>query len=510
MLSQESQQPVQQASKTVDDKLEEPKDTTRDQQNPEDPKGGSGEGKELGNKNEASEVIAPNGKVHNEVTDEKQPAEQPDNAGQPGGLLIDLANEKETTVPAVQDPKGKKPAASASLADISVFDEKSLGDDGAILPSEEVTPTIPAIDEAKAASNLDSTVNSTIDGLQNLKINTASVSDTEEAEKASFGVPRGAVEDNADADSRSEIASIMEQFQEGMGGPGEQEIMSPRMELASPLLSPSGHHPPRKSSLEPLNRTMSRDSFSQAHSVPPPRSSSLQGPAGPSSASIHSVQTQDRGSPKPPSQIFKPPPLESDPEPDLPFDFHRFLEQLRHRTADPVAKFLRSFLFEFGKRSWMVHEQVKIVSDFLAFITKKMAQCEVWRTVSDAEFDNAREGMEKLVMNRLYSQTFSPEIPPPEVVKRGRREEFLGGRRGQHQEDVERDEVLAQKVRIYGWVNEDHLDITPVGDKGKKFLKLAQQGTLVMPPEGGELLNLLQNFLKLGTIELHATRLSVF
>jgi hypothetical protein len=176
-----------------------------------------------------------------------------------------------------------------------------------------------------------------------------------------------------------------------------------------------------------------------------------------------------------------PPVPQPDPEPDLPFDFHRFLEQLRHRTADPVAKFLRSFLLEFGKKQWMVHEQVKIIGDFLEFISKKMALCEVWRTVSDAEFDNAREGMEKLVMNRLYSQTFSPAIPAPEPISKGRRRggEPLGnGRRGQHQEDVERDEVLAQKVRIYKWVKEEHLDVKPAGDKGRKFLHLAQQELL--------------------------------
>jgi hypothetical protein len=132
----------------------------------------------------------------------------------------------------------------------------------------------------------------------------------------------------------------------------------------------------------------------------------------------------------------------------------------------------------------MVHEQVKIISDFLAFITNKMAQCEVWRDVSDTEFDNAKEGMEKLVMNRLYSQTFSPAIPPPAAPARSRSrskrremERFQGpGRRGQHQEDVERDEILAQKVRIYGWVKEEHLDIPPVGPNGRKFLNLAQQG----------------------------------
>jgi hypothetical protein len=181
------------------------------------------------------------------------------------------------------------------------------------------------------------------------------------------------------------------------------------------------------------------------------------------------------------ASLHRPPPPEPEPEPTLPFDFHRFLEQLRNKKADPVARYLKSFLSEFGKRQWMVHEQVKIISDFLAFIGNKMAQCEVWRDVPDTEFDNAREGMEKLVMNRLYSQTFSPAIPAPQPVpgakkKRGADRVMGPGRRGQHQEDVERDEILAQKINIYSWVREEHLDIPPVSESGKRFLKLAQQG----------------------------------
>jgi hypothetical protein len=31
-----------------------------------------------------------------------------------------------------------------------------------------------------------------------------------------------------------------------------------------------------------------------------------------------------------------------------------------------------------------------------------MHECEVWKYSSEQEFDNAKEGMEKLVMNRLY------------------------------------------------------------------------------------------------------------
>ncbi|PHH58471.1 hypothetical protein CDD80_2258 [Ophiocordyceps camponoti-rufipedis] len=132
----------------------------------------------------------------------------------------------------------------------------------------------------------------------------------------------------------------------------------------------------------------------------------------------------------------------------------------------------------------MVHEQVKIIGDFLAFIGNKMAHCDVWRDVSDAEFDNAREGMEKLVMNRLYTQTFSPAIPSPKPVpgakpKRKGGDVPMGpGRRGQHQEDMERDDILTQKINIYGWVREEHLDIPAIGESGRRFLKLAQQELL--------------------------------
>lgn len=304
-------------------------------------------------------------------------------------------------------------------------------------------------------------------------------------------------EDEREGQSQSEIQSIMEQFSEQGGGPGEEEVMSPRLEIASPMLGHPVQHPPRKSSLEPLSPSISNQfqefqNLQKTASISSIRSRSLkhedQGPPVPpkdnasgSSPRPQLERTMSIASPSSP-QVHRPPPPEPEPEPALPFDFHRFLEQLRNKKADPVARYLKSFLSEFGKRQWMVHEQVKIISDFLAFIANKMAQCEVWRDVSDAEFDNAREGMEKLVMNRLYTQTFSPAIMPPKPIpgakpKRKGADAPLGpGRRGQHQEDVERDDIVTQKINIYGWVREQHLDIPPVGDSGRRFLKLAQQG----------------------------------
>lgn len=298
-------------------------------------------------------------------------------------------------------------------------------------------------------------------------------------------IPQQESGNDPDVESTSEIQSIMDQFDDISAAPSKEDIMSPRHEMAGPILGSGPGFPPRKSSLEHLR---SRDMDSLATS-PVASHSEKPLPSPPSGASkvdtglLRSPPT--KGTPSSSASLpTRPPPPE--PEPELAFDFHRFLEQLRHKSADPVAKFLRSFLTEFGKKQWMVHEQVKIIGDFLAFITNKMALCDVWCEVSDNEFDNAKEGMEKLVMNRLYSQTFSPAIPPPTQLgrsrSRGRRKELekslVSGRRGQHQEDVERDEILAQKIRIYSWIREEHLDLAPVGPNGERFLRLAQQELL--------------------------------
>lgn len=289
--------------------------------------------------------------------------------------------------------------------------------------------------------------------------------------------PQGTAEQTGE-----EIQTIMHQFQED-AALGEQEIMSPRLEKQQPVF----HLPPRTSSLEnqdkyndePKPGIERRDTENFFGSPISPRAPSITSPRAEESAAADdgASMTSHRTS------VFKPPPS---PEPPAPFDFHKFLEQLRHRTADPVARYLRSFLQEFVKKQWAVHEQVKIIGDFLEFITKKMSQCEVWASLNDDEFDNAREGMEKLVMNRLYSQTFSPAIPAASAnntPRKGRSGRLAAdaasphgpGRRGQHEEDVERDAVIAQKMRIYGWIKEEHLDIQPVSsEKSQKFLKMAQ------------------------------------
>ncbi|PPQ68408.1 hypothetical protein CVT26_006080 [Gymnopilus dilepis] len=147
------------------------------------------------------------------------------------------------------------------------------------------------------------------------------------------------------------------------------------------------------------------------------------------------------------------------------FDFQKFLDQMKSKSAEPVSKYLRSFLSNFAKRTFTVHDQVKIINDFLTFIAAQMRECDVWKNASDADFDNAMEGMEKLVMNRLYDFTFTPQLKhanPPRPITT---------------DDLERDRVLSQRIALFGWLEEKHLDI-PEGEGSKGFLMFAEQELL--------------------------------
>lgn len=103
------------------------------------------------------------------------------------------------------------------------------------------------------------------------------------------------------------------------------------------------------------------------------------------------------------------------------------------------------------------------------FISNQMRSCEPWKSASDKEFDNAMEGMEKLVMNQLYQYTFTPAV--------ARDINPITGlpRRPISVDDLERDRILSQRVALFGWIEESHLDV-PVGEGTAGFLMFAEQG----------------------------------
>ncbi|KAG1045841.1 hypothetical protein G6F43_011217 [Rhizopus delemar] len=144
---------------------------------------------------------------------------------------------------------------------------------------------------------------------------------------------------------------------------------------------------------------------------------------------------------------------------DMPlFDFHRFLEQMKDPSAALVSRYTKGFISAFYRREvWTVNDQIKFIQDFLNFTFIRMRECDVWKDVSEKEFDNAKEGMEKLVMNRLYNATFSPNT----------------------MDDKEKDNILHHKISIFRWIREKHLDI-PQTEDNESFLAFAESELLKM------------------------------
>ncbi|KAK9360919.1 hypothetical protein V1504DRAFT_497846 [Lipomyces starkeyi] len=251
------------------------------------------------------------------------------------------------------------------------------------------------------------------------------------------------------------------------------------------LVSPSDQRspPPSRSSSKSTPFTLSRSSSTASnaskslngstkpvHSVPTVSKQPIKSTSSPARSSAPKVTDKQQSSSSrlaavQGNQHAELPKPEDQPA-ELPFDFQRFLSQLRHKGADPLSRYLKSFLHEFGKRSWTVREQVKIVQDFQNFIAPRMPLYPPFATLPDTEIANALEGMEKLIMNRLYSQTFSPEIP------RSRRT-------FSHEEDLLRDNVLEEKVRIWSWIEGNHLDVEKsIIDSGERFILLAEDELL--------------------------------
>ncbi|KAJ2731953.1 hypothetical protein IW152_004166 [Coemansia sp. BCRC 34962] len=137
------------------------------------------------------------------------------------------------------------------------------------------------------------------------------------------------------------------------------------------------------------------------------------------------------------------------------FNYNDFLVQLRNPAAKPVARTVKTFLTEFGRRPMTLTEQVRFVHDFLDFIADKMRQNDVWRDADDREFENAREGIEKLVMNRLFPLCFSPATS----------------------DDADKDHVLREKMSLFRWIAEDHLDI-PKSPQNAAFMHFAKSELL--------------------------------
>ncbi|CDK28649.1 unnamed protein product [Kuraishia capsulata CBS 1993] len=144
-----------------------------------------------------------------------------------------------------------------------------------------------------------------------------------------------------------------------------------------------------------------------------------------------------------------------------PFDFQKFLKQFKTKECEPLHKYLKSFLYQFGQKNWTVEDQAKLIRDFQHFIFDKLLTYPPFSEMtSQEELDNCKEGLEKLVTSRLYNLVFPPAVPIRKLTD-------------SHREELTKDRVVAQNMRLYGWIEPRHLDIPIQLSAESSFFKLA-------------------------------------
>ncbi|RLV96604.1 Transcription initiation factor TFIID subunit 2 [Spathaspora sp. JA1] len=134
-----------------------------------------------------------------------------------------------------------------------------------------------------------------------------------------------------------------------------------------------------------------------------------------------------------------------------PFDFHVFLGHLRKKSADPLVRYIRSFLASYIRQGYTFssEQRIKIIIDFEHFMNEKFTIYEPFSSMDDIDLENSREGLEKLIMNRLYDQCF-----PSEVIKNT--PHYIPDA---YTRDLILDEEFETTLEKFSWINGTHLDI---------------------------------------------------
>lgn len=172
------------------------------------------------------------------------------------------------------------------------------------------------------------------------------------------------------------------------------------------------------------------------------------------------IDTKDLGSSQPESPVgkthlnikYKVNPTEQHQESHKAFDFQTFLLQIRKKSADPIVRYLRSFLGSYIKQvnTFSAEQRVSIIEDFKSFINEKFKLYEPFASMDSIDLENSREGLEKLLMNRLYDLCF-----PPEVLKNVSPMYIPGP----YTDDLIQDKNFSTQLEKYSWINGLHFDI---------------------------------------------------
>lgn len=135
-----------------------------------------------------------------------------------------------------------------------------------------------------------------------------------------------------------------------------------------------------------------------------------------------------------------------------PFDFQTFLNHLKKKSADPIVRYIRSFLVTFTKQCQLIpaDQKARVINDFKNFINQKFEIYEPFKSMDAIDLENSREGIEKLIMNRLYEYSFSPEMA--KKFTRDRLCELT-------KDDLQSDKDFLLQIEKFNWINGHHLDV---------------------------------------------------
>lgn len=134
-----------------------------------------------------------------------------------------------------------------------------------------------------------------------------------------------------------------------------------------------------------------------------------------------------------------------------PFDFQVFLNHLKKKSADPIVRYTRSFLVSFSKRANAMtgDQMILAIRQFKEFLSEKFHEYEPFASMDAVDLENSGEGVEKLIMNRLYEYCFSPEAS----------KKFGDNSSTIVFEDLKEDQELLLSLEKFSWILGVHLDV---------------------------------------------------
>ena len=117
--------------------------------------------------------------------------------------------------------------------------------------------------------------------------------------------------------------------------------------------------------------------------------------------------------------------------------YRDFLDKLRQPAATDVVNAMKNFIESFLKKA-QAEDQHNKVRHFLNQMEDMISRHVLWEGCTEDEMENAREGLEKLLMTRIHSRAFKPDASYGE-----------------------QDASVLKRLNTLQFINLDHLDIAP-------------------------------------------------